>query len=189
MNTLQQIMEHNQNFVVSGAYKQFQTDKFPDKKLVIVSCMDTRLTELLPRALNLKNGDAKIIKIAGGVISHPFGSVMRSIMVAVYELGAEEVCLIGHHGCGMASIDPKTTMSRMVDRGIPEDRINMLENAGIDLTQWLHGFACVEEAVSENVKMIRNHPLLPSDVRVHGLVVDPETGKLDIIVDGYQEGN
>ena len=53
--------------------------------------MDTRLTELLPAALGIMNGDVKIIKNEGGVISHPFGSVIRSLMVAIYELGVKEV--------------------------------------------------------------------------------------------------
>lgn len=56
--------------------------------------MDTRLTELLPAALGIRNGDVKIIKNAGGVISHPFGSVIRSLMVAIYELGVKELWLL-----------------------------------------------------------------------------------------------
>ena len=59
------------------AYEKYAASKYPNKKLAILSCMDTRLTELLPAALGLKNGDAKIIKNAGGIIADPFGSVMR----------------------------------------------------------------------------------------------------------------
>ncbi len=186
MNTLQKMVEHNRKFVIDKAYEQYQTDKFPDKRLVIVSCMDTRLTELLPQALNLRNGDAKIIKIAGAIISHPFGSVMRSIMIAVYELGAEEICIIAHHGCGMLNLEPGTTLERMIDRGIPKDRIQMLQSAGINLQRWLEGFEEIEQAVRENVFMVRNHPLLPAEVLVHGLIIDPETGHIDVVVDGYQ---
>lgn len=66
--------------------------------------MDTRLVELLPHALNLRNGDVKIVKNAGALVSHPFGSIMRSILVAVYELQADEVCVIGHHDCGAGKL-------------------------------------------------------------------------------------
>lgn len=72
MSTIDEILAHNKTFVEEKGYLKYSTDKYPDKKLAIVSCMDTRLTELLPAALGLKNGDAKIIKNAGGVISHPF---------------------------------------------------------------------------------------------------------------------
>ena len=58
--------------------------------------MDTRLIELLPAALGLKNGDAKIIKNAGGVITHPYGSVVRSLLVAIIELGVEEVMAVSY---------------------------------------------------------------------------------------------
>ena len=68
----------------------------PDKKIAILSCMDTRLTALLPAALGIKNGDVKMIKHAGGVISHPFGSVIRSLLVAIFELG---VCLLYTSRC------------------------------------------------------------------------------------------
>lgn len=72
MSTIDEILAHNKTFVEEKGYLKYSTDKYPDKKLAIVSCMDTRLTELLPAALGLKNGDAKIIKNAGGVISPSF---------------------------------------------------------------------------------------------------------------------
>ena len=61
----------------------------PDKKLAILTCMDTRLIELLPAALGIKNGDAKIIKNAGGTMVHPYGSVVRSLLVGILELGVQ----------------------------------------------------------------------------------------------------
>ncbi|SIC35439.1 Carbonic anhydrase [Mycobacteroides abscessus subsp. abscessus] len=71
--------------------------------MVILTCMDTRLLELLPKAINVANGDVKIIKNAGALVAHPFGSIMRSILVAVYQLQADEVFVIGHHDCGMSA--------------------------------------------------------------------------------------
>ncbi len=65
---IDQIIDFNKGFVAQKSYEQYITDKYPDKKLAVLTCMDTRLTELLPAALGLKNGDAKIIKNAGGLI-------------------------------------------------------------------------------------------------------------------------
>lgn len=81
---VEEIIAFNKQFVENKGYEKYITNKYPDKKLAILSCMDTRLTELLPAALGLRNGDAKIIKNAGAVISHPFGSVIRSLLVAIY---------------------------------------------------------------------------------------------------------
>ena len=83
---IEQIVEYNKKFVENKGYEPYLTSKYPNKKLAVLTCMDTRLTELLPAALGLKNGDAKIIKNAGGVITHPYGSVVRSLLVAILEL-------------------------------------------------------------------------------------------------------
>ena len=61
------ILKYNQMFVKNKLYEPYETTKYPDKKLAIVTCMDTRLLELLPAALGIKNGDAKIIKNAGRI--------------------------------------------------------------------------------------------------------------------------
>lgn len=80
---IEEILAFNKEFVANKGYEKYITNKYPDKKIAILSCMDTRLTELLPAALGLRNGDVKMIKNAGGVISHPFGSVIRSLLVAI----------------------------------------------------------------------------------------------------------
>ncbi|ASB87243.1 carbonic anhydrase [Bacillus sonorensis] len=189
MANLSSILKHNQSFVEEKKYEFYETTKFPEKKLVILTCMDTRLLELLHHAMGLKNGDAKIIKNAGAVVSHPFGSVMRSILVAVYELQAEEVCIIGHHECGMASLEVSSILEKAKQRGVKHDCLELLTNAGIDLDSWMTGFESVEDSVTHSVKMVRSHPLMPEDVPVHGLVIDSKTGRLDVVADGYSGMN
>lgn len=187
MNSLEEILAFNQRFVENREYEQYQTSRFPNKKLVILSCMDTRLSDLLPRAMNLANGDAKFIKNAGAVVSHPFGSIMRSILLAVYDLGADDICVIGHHGCGMSSINPDETIKKIINSGISNEVIDTLKYAGVDLNAWLQRIESIPESVRESVHVIKNHPLMPKWLRVHGLVIDPETGKLDVIVNGYEQ--
>lgn len=187
MSLLNEILTYNKRFTKNKEYEPFKTDKFPNKRLVIVSCMDTRLVELLPKAMNVSNGDVKIIKTAGAIVSHPFGSTMRSLLVAIYALGAEEVCVVGHHDCGMASLQADTILHKMKQRGVTNETIDMLRYAGVDFEQFLHGFQCVEDSVKHSVDMICNHPLMPKDVAVHGLVIDPKSGKLDLMVNGYEK--
>jgi carbonic anhydrase len=184
MSALSEIMKYNREFVANKEYEEFRTTKFPDKEIVILSCMDTRLGELLSRAMNLRNGDAKIIKNAGAMVSHPFGSIMRSILVAVYELQAKEVLVVGHYDCGMASLKPGSLLEKAKQSGVTEEKIETLQYAGIELDKWLTGFDSVEDSVRQTVNNIKKHPLFPADVAVHGLVIDPETGKLDIVVQG-----
>lgn len=181
---LNEILEYNKKFVEEEEYEQYKTTKFPDKKMVILTCMDTRLFELLPKSMNLKNGDVKIVKSAGAVINHPFGGIMRSLMVAIYELNAAEVYVIGHHDCGMSAIEPEKILEKMKSRGISEETIEMMRYSGVNLDEWLGGFNDVNESVEHSVNMVRHHPLMDKNVPVHGLVIDPTTGKLELVVDG-----
>ena len=184
---LDEILQHNEKFVKNMEYIPYQATKFPSKRMIILTCMDTRLVELIPSSLNIHNGEAIILKNAGGMITHPFGSIMRSMVVAIHELKAEEIFVIGHHNCGMNSVNPKETLQKMIDNNLTSKHtLSTLEYAGIDLQKWLHGFDNVNDMVNENISIIRNHPLIPKEIPVHGLVIDPDTGKLDLTVDGYK---
>lgn len=175
---INEILRHNKQFVESKDYEKFITSKYPDKKIAIVTCMDTRLIELLPAALGIKNGDVKIIKNAGGVITNPFDSTMRSILIAIYELGVEEIMIIGHTGCGVQGMDSDEMLQHMRKRGISDEHINLMMHCGINLKEWLHGFEDTEAAVLQTVDLVANHPLIPRDVVVKGYVMDSTTGAL-----------
>ena len=178
---IEQMLEHNRRFVESKAYEEYKTSKYPDKKIAIVTCMDTRLVTLLPAALGLKNGDVKIIKNAGGTITNPFDSTMRSILVAVYELGVNEVMIIGHTGCGVQGMNAQEMLHLMKDRGVDEEHIQLMRHCGIDLESWLHGFDDTKTAVLETVDLVKNHPLMAKDVVVRGYIMDSITGELTSI--------
>ncbi len=118
MSQISEILKHNANFVRNREYEAYRTDHLPNKKMVVITCMDTRLVELLPRAMDLRNGDVKMIKVAGAVVSHPFGSVMRSILIAVHQLNAQEIAVVGHHDCGMINFHCQALLDQAVASGV-----------------------------------------------------------------------
>ena len=175
---IDEILAYNRQFVAEKQYEAFATSKYPDKKIAIVTCMDTRLTHMLPAALGTKNGDVKMIKNAGGTITNPFDSTVRSLLVAIYELGVNEVMVIGHTGCGVQGMNAAEMLGHMRNRGIDEEHISLMRHCGIDLDSWLHGFDDTPAAVLETVDLIRNHPLVPRDISVRGFIIDSVTGAL-----------
>lgn len=166
---IDEILAYNRQFVAEKKYEPYRTSKYPNKKIAILTCMDTRLVELLPAALGLRNGDVKIIKNAGGVVTNPFGSVIRSLLV------------IGHTDCGVQHIDSEQMIQHMKARGISQESIDLMKYCGIDFQRWLAGFDTVEQSVTDTVDTIRNHPLMPKDVRIGGYVIDTETGALTTV--------
>lgn len=177
-NPIDYIMEHNRKFVQDKNYLKYTTSGTPDRNMVIISCMDTRLTTMLPEALGIRNGDVKMIKNAGGIITSPTGGVMRSILVAVYAFDITNVVFIGHDNCGMAKVDNSHLIEKMKKRGISEETFEHLDSLQIDVPKWLSGFEYVEDAISSSVQLVRKHPLISKDVNIYGLVINPETGEL-----------
>ena len=178
---IEQMLAHNKEFVKNGEHRKFQTSKYPDKKIAILTCMDTRLVELLPAALGIKNGDVKMIKNAGGMIMGPFDSAVRSLLVAIIELGVEEIMVIGHTDCGVRHVDSHAMIEHMKSRGVPQESIDLMKYCGVDFESWLSGFDTEEQSVMDTVETIKNHPLIPHDIRIGGYIIDTFTGELQVI--------
>lgn len=178
---IKKMLAHNRCFVDSKSYQTYMTDKYPSTGIAILTCMDTRLTELLPRALNLKNGDVKMIKNAGGFISDMFSDSVRSLLVGIYELHVNEIMVIGHTQCGVQGLTGEFLLEQMKDRGISEAAIDSLRTQKPDLTEWLNGFPEVTDSVRETVRLLREHPLIPADVHIGGYLMDVVTGELTVL--------
>jgi len=161
---IKDILAKNQEF-------KFQdlSDAKPSPKLCIITCMDSRLIELLENALGIGRGDAKIIKNAGNIVDE---GVIRSAAVAIYALGVTEIIIVGHTDCGMAHLDEDLIVSKMRELGVSED---VIENFSISA---LNPIADEEENVIEGVKRLKSSPLIPESIGIHGLIIDIKTGRL-----------
>lgn len=176
------ILERNRAFIDSEGHRRYCATKFPRLKTAVISCMDARLVHLLPAALGLKDGDVVLIKNAGGRITDPYGETMRAVMVALYELGVEDVMVVGHTDCGAQGISAEMLARHMRERGIPSETIERLEKEK-DLDGWLSGFGSNEDDVHATCRMLREHPLIPVDLHIHGYVIDVVTGALTHVID------
>jgi carbonic anhydrase len=149
----------------------------PAKSLAVVACMDTRHN--VEKVLGLEHGDAKIIRNAGNVVDD---GTLRSLIVAVHLLGVRNVAIMGHTKCGMT----------VVGRGEFRIARSIAETTGVplhdvmrpDFQRWLGGFADPEEHVRQSMEVLRNHPYMPRDLTVVGLVYDNETGRVRPVMDG-----
>lgn len=188
VNNLPWVLEANRTFLAQGDHVGMATDSLPERRLVIVTCMDTRLVGLLEKAMGITQGDAKIVKIAGAQVRHPFGSAMHSILIAVHMLQAREIMIVAHHDCGMRTVDTDLFIERMMENGISAETIRTVERAGIDIGRFLERFDNVYDSVRATVSLVQHHPFLAeSGIPVHGLVIDPISGALELVVDGHKD--
>ncbi len=186
MSVLEQVLQANQEFLKKRAEipikSQTAISKIPSKNLAVFTCMDTRLVDFLEPALGIERGAAKVIKNAGNTITGPFNSTMRSLLVSIFELDVKEIMVIGHYDCGVAHSTADAMIAKMLARGICPGAIKMIEK---DLETWLDGFHHPVENVKQVVHQIRTNPLVPKDVPVHGLMFDPHTGEIEVVISGY----
>ena len=133
----------------------------PGRRFAVVACMDARLDPA--KALGLEEGDAHVIRNAGGRAA----DALRSLVISQRLLGTQEVLVVHHTDCGMLTFDNPTLY------GICQEQLGA-DASDIDFLP----FSDVEQSVRDDMEIIRSSPLIPNDTRVTGFVYDVQTGKI-----------
>ncbi len=176
---LEKILEHNRKFVQerSRTGEDKPISGHAHKDIMVFTCMDTRLVELLEAAMGFKRGDIKILKNAGNIIRDNCSEVIRSVAVGTIIMGLKEVYVVGHKDCGMRKQNVEDIRAKMVEKGIPQDAIE-----AIDIAEWFGLLKNEAENVRDAVAKLKASPYVPKDVAVHGLLMDPNSGEIEVIV-------
>jgi carbonic anhydrase len=154
------LREANERYAAAFGEKS-SLDRRPARRLAVLTCMDARVDPA--RALGLEEGDAHVIRNAGGVATD---DALRSLVISNRLLGTTTGYVVGHTQCGMISFTN-------------EELYDQLEGEGVD-ARWLDflPFQEIEASVAASVSRLRATPLLPDDYRVEGFVFDVATGLL-----------
>lgn len=107
---------------------------------------------------------------------------MRSLLIGIYELHVQEILVIGHTDCGARCTDSLEMLEKMKARGIKQQNIDLIKYFGVDFDSWLGGFLDLDTSIKKSVEMIREHPLVPEEIKIYGLVIDSVTGELERII-------
>jgi carbonic anhydrase len=132
----------------------------PGRKLAVVACMDARLVPT--RVLGLQEGDAHVIRNAGGVVTD---DTIRSLAISQHKLGTEEIVLIHHTDCGMLTFKDDDFREELQDQ------------TGVKPAWAAESFTDLDRDLRQSIERIRNSPFIPSK-NVRGFVYEVETGKL-----------
>ena len=160
-------MSYFENFLKSNqAYVELHGDLHlsikPKTKVAIVTCMDSRL-HVAP-ALGLALGDAHILRNAGGRVTE---DMIRSLVISQQQMGTREIVVLHHTDCGAQTFNNEDFQEHLKCE------------LGVDVSgQDFLPFQDIDESVREDMKLLRECPLIPDDVIISGAVYDVDTGSM-----------
>jgi carbonic anhydrase len=182
MRLFQAIVEANHRALGGDTNAGLRPADFADAlPIVALTCIDPRLNPLMPEVLGLPEAQFIWLRNAGNIITGPLSSTMRSLAMACAVKGGKEIAIIGHTDCLIG----KTTTMQLIDklRDLGVERHLLPEN----INEYFGVFASERSNVIKAVEFVRHSPLIGPKIPVHGLLVDIGTGKLEWVVDGYQQ--
>jgi carbonic anhydrase len=159
MTVIDRLVSNNEDYAAS--FDKGELPLPPAHKVAVVACMDARLDPA--RVLGLEEGDAHVIRNAGGVITD---DEIRSLAISQNLLGTEEIVLIHHTDCGMLTF----TDQQFADQ---------LEESTGERPEWhAHSFEDLDENVRVSKRAIVESPFIPNKDSIRGFVYEVENGRL-----------
>jgi carbonic anhydrase len=159
MSATEDLLTNNDAYVAS--FDKGDLPMPPARKTAVVACMDARLN--VYGALGLQEGDAHVIRNAGGVVTD---DAVRSLAISQRLLGTEEIILIHHTGCGMLTFSDD------------EFRRSIEEDTGIRPEWAAEAFSDLDADVRQSIARIKASPFIPHKDAIRGFVYEVETGRL-----------
>jgi carbonic anhydrase len=158
MSTTDDVLRNAEDY--ASSFDKADLPRSPGRKLAVVACMDARL--IPTRVLGLNEGDAHVIRNAGGVVTD---DTIRSLAISQHKLGTEEIVLIHHTDCGMLTFK---------DDDFKE---SLQEETGLKPAWAVETFSDLDGDVRQSIQRIRSSPFIPKK-NVRGFVYEVESGKL-----------
>jgi carbonic anhydrase len=155
MTVTDELIQSNEQYAAS--FEKGDLPLPPAKRVAVVACMDARL--IPTRALGLEEGDAHVIRNAGGLAR----DALRSLVISQQLLGTREVVVLHHTDCGMLTFRNEVLYEKLGE-----------EAREIDFLP----FSDLDQSVRDDIRFLRDSPLIPDDVSIRGFVYDVKTGRV-----------
>jgi carbonic anhydrase len=140
----------------------------PAPKIAVVTCMDPRLSNL-PEILGLPHADIDVIRTGGPAVTE---DVLAELVVSTRVLGAREIMLLNHTGCGFTTFTDDELNAKVAAETGDSSPAPM----------HFHAYKDPEQNTREQIKLVRSHPWIAKEIPVRGFVFDMATGLLSEVV-------
>lgn len=159
MTVVQEFLQANEAYATN--FQKGALPMPPARKVAILTCMDARIDPA--RALGLEEGDAHVIRNAGGRAA----DALRSLIISEQLLGTETIVIIHHVDCGMLTFTNEHLHKKIKhDLHTNADHIAFLP------------FTDLEQSVRDDIAFLRSSPLIPAQIEIVGFIYDVKSGKL-----------
>ena len=159
MTVVQEFLKANEAY--ASTFQKGDLAMPPAREVAVLTCMDARIDPA--RALGLEEGDAHVIRNAGGRAA----DALRSLIISEQLLGTTHIVVIHHTDCGMLTFSNEQLRSKL--------RQDLNADAGnIDFLP----FSDLEQSVHDDVSLLRNSPFIPKSIAISGFIYDVKSGKL-----------
>jgi carbonic anhydrase len=159
MSVTDELLRNNEEY--ASTFDKGDLPMPPEKQIAVVTCMDARLSPYV--MLGLQEGDAHVIRNAGGVITD---DEIRSLVISQRLLGTHEIMLIQHTDCGMLTFSDD------------ELKQQIHEEVGMKPHFAMESFSDLDENLRQSIARIKSSPFIPNKESVRGFVYEVETGRL-----------
>lgn len=157
------------------------------KKTLFVTEMDQDMHALLRQVTKIGSENMLVLQTYGPEISQPYGDLMRDIILAVYQENVEDIFVVGIKGEHQNGVNMQKLQNRICDHDGIQEKLKVIdflfkhcmpELQGGTLGEWLEGSQTVIEGIQKSVKFVRDHPLMPRQLNVYGMLLDRDSGEL-----------
>lgn len=164
-----------------GGFTFMNLDK--NRKALFLTDIESGVSPILQEVTNIRPESMLIIQSYGADISHPYGDIMRSVILAIYQEDVEEIFVVVTKDKRTSNVNLMTPLESMKDKIQTLDYLFKNcrpEFSGGTLDEWLNGKENRSDNFEKIIDIIRHHPLVPSYVKVRGLIVNSRDGKSTI---------
>ncbi|RAK20541.1 carbonic anhydrase [Anoxybacillus vitaminiphilus] len=154
---------------------------------IVVAEVHERMEKKLPEIIQTTPEDIVWLPSHRAVISHSYGCLIRNIVMNIFHFPITDIFVVGEKTTNQQPVSKSIFKKWLEKEKIYEDTSNTIDyllkyTLGQSLFEWFQGAETIEENVRNSVSLLQNHPLIPKRILTHGILVDLEESKMDVIL-------